>query len=135
MVQPVETDDELAKREALVEALTTFYSVVRKTRRSSAPQESELLNSAGKLSMEDIIPIYRVSSLRRTFTLLLPAYQLQAQRFWPTSDIAESREEARLHLLRLKRSGGTMHDAVACCCQCTIHGWAYLIEISSCHVP
>ena len=73
MVQPVETDDELAKREALVEALTTFCSVVRKTQRSSAPQESELLNSAGKLSMEDIIPIYRVSSLRSTFTLLPPA--------------------------------------------------------------
>lgn len=73
MVQPVETDDELAKREALVEALTTFYSVVRKMKRSSAPQESELLNSAGKLSMEDIIPIYRVSSLRSTFTLLPPA--------------------------------------------------------------
>ena len=73
MVQPVKTDDELAKREALLEALTTFYSVVRKTQRSSAPEASELLNSAGKLSMEHIIPIYRVSSLNSTFTALPPA--------------------------------------------------------------
>jgi len=60
-VQPVETDNELAKREALIEALTTFCNVVRKTRRSS-PENSDLLNSAGKLSMEDIIPIYRVNN-------------------------------------------------------------------------
>lgn len=73
MVQPVETDDELAKREALMEALTTFHSVVRKTRRCSAPEASELLNSVGKLSMEHIIPIYRVSSLKSTFTVLPPA--------------------------------------------------------------
>ena len=59
-MQPVETDNEVAKREALAEALTTFCNVVRKTRRSS-PEDPELLNSAGKLSMEHIIPIYRVS--------------------------------------------------------------------------
>ena len=58
-LQPVETDDELAKGEALVEALTTFCNVVRKTPRSS-PEDQELLNSAGKLGMEHIIPIYRV---------------------------------------------------------------------------
>ena len=58
-MQPVETDNEVAKREALVEALTTFCNVVRKTRRSSS-EDPELLNSAGKLSMEHIIPIYRV---------------------------------------------------------------------------
>ena len=59
-MQPVETDDELAKREALVEALTTFCHVVRKTRRNGS-EDPQLLNSAGKLSMEHIIPIYRVS--------------------------------------------------------------------------
>ena len=56
----METDNEVAKREALVEALTTFCNVVRKTRRNSS-EVPELLNSAGKLSMEHIIPIYRVS--------------------------------------------------------------------------
>ncbi|CAL5219987.1 g1925 [Coccomyxa viridis] len=56
--KPVETDNEVAKREALVEALTTFCNVVRKTRRNSS-EVPELLNSAGKLSMEHIIPIYR----------------------------------------------------------------------------
>ena len=61
-VQPAETDDELAKGEALVEALTTFCSVVRKTPRS-APEDQELLSAAGKLGMEHIIPIYRVSPL------------------------------------------------------------------------
>lgn len=60
LMQPVETDNEVAKREALVEALTTFCNVVRKTRRNS-PEGPELLNSAGKLSMEHIIPVYRVS--------------------------------------------------------------------------
>ncbi len=79
MVQPVETDDELAKREALVEALTTFHSVVRKTQRSSTPQNSELLGSAGKLSMEHIIPIYRVSSVKSTFMVLPQGLQLQVQ--------------------------------------------------------
>ena len=59
-MQPAETDDELAKGEALVEALTTFCNVVRKTPRS-APEDQELLNSAGKLGMEHIIPIYRVT--------------------------------------------------------------------------
>ena len=75
MVQPVETDDELAKREALMEALTTFYSVVRRTQRSSAPEELELPNSMDKLSMEHIIPIYRVSRVRvsSTFIVLPPA--------------------------------------------------------------
>ena len=58
-VQPVETDDELAKREALIEALTTFCNVVRKTQCNS-PEDTDLLNSAGKLSMEHIVPIYRV---------------------------------------------------------------------------
>ena len=58
-MQPAETDDELAKSEALVEALTTFCNVVRKTPRS-APEDQELLSSAGKLGMEHIIPIYRV---------------------------------------------------------------------------
>ena len=61
-VQPAETDDELAKGEALVEALTTFCNVVRKTPRS-APEDQELLSSAGKLRMEHIIPIYRVTPL------------------------------------------------------------------------
>ena len=71
-MQPVETDDELAKREALAEALTTFCNVVRKTRRSSS-EDPELLNSAGKLSMEHIIPIYRVSRATwRPQALLVP---------------------------------------------------------------
>ncbi|CAK0770229.1 hypothetical protein CVIRNUC_003746 [Coccomyxa viridis] len=56
--KPAETDDELAKGEALVEALTTFCNVVRKTPRS-APEDQELLSAAGKLGMEHIIPIYR----------------------------------------------------------------------------
>ena len=43
-----------------MEALTTFCNVVRKTPRSP-PEEQELLNSAGKLGMEHIIPIYRVT--------------------------------------------------------------------------
>lgn len=59
-MQPAETDDELAKGEALVEALTTFCNVVRKTPRS-APEDQELLSAAGKLGMEHIIPIYRVT--------------------------------------------------------------------------
>ena len=66
-VQPAETDDELAKGEALVEALTTFCNVVRKTPRS-APEDQELLSAAGKLGMEHIIPIYRVILLLLTLT-------------------------------------------------------------------
>ncbi|EIE20867.1 hypothetical protein COCSUDRAFT_57414 [Coccomyxa subellipsoidea C-169] len=56
-MQPGETHDELAKREALAEALTRFCSVVRKGQARSI-DEHELLTASGKLSMQHILPIY-----------------------------------------------------------------------------
>ncbi len=58
-MQPCETHDELAKREALAEALTRFCSVVRKGQARSI-DEHELLTASGKLSMQHILPIYNV---------------------------------------------------------------------------
>ncbi|CAL8467919.1 g7457 [Coccomyxa elongata] len=55
--KPVESDDELAKREALAEALSKFCSVVR-NRESPRCDEQELLTATGKLSMQHILPVY-----------------------------------------------------------------------------
>lgn len=59
-VQSVDSDDEVAKREALAEALTRFCSVVRK-RSLTVTDGHELLTASGKLSMQHILPIYNVS--------------------------------------------------------------------------
>ncbi len=59
VMQPAENDDELAKREALAEALSKFCSVVR-NRESPRCDEQELLTATGKLSMQHILPVYNV---------------------------------------------------------------------------
>jgi hypothetical protein len=61
--QGSESDDESSKREALAEALSTFCSVVRKGQLPKG-DEKDLLNASGKLSMQDILPIYNVSPMQ-----------------------------------------------------------------------
>ena len=59
MQAPSAGDDEVAKREALAEALSNFCTVVRQgqPRRSD---EQELLTASGKLSMQHLLPVYNV---------------------------------------------------------------------------
>lgn len=56
---PSAGDDEVAKREALAEALSNFCTVVHQgqPRRSD---EQELLTASGKLSMQHLLPVYNV---------------------------------------------------------------------------